>query len=72
MPVYRTYRARDMITDQDKRILLEAIQTARGSSPGTDASAFDFLAELMTKPALNEAEGGFCREVAAAHARGNG
>jgi (1->4)-alpha-D-glucan 1-alpha-D-glucosylmutase len=59
MPVYRTYRTADAGHEEDKRILLEAIQSARMSSADTDPAAFDFLSDLLTKPSLNAAESDF-------------
>src|SRR6202522_3869963 len=59
LPVYRTYRTADKIDDDDRRILGEAIQSARIGSPEIDAAAFDFVAALLGKPRLNEAEAEF-------------
>jgi len=56
LPVYRTYRTGKTLHDEDKRILLEALQSARIGSPEIDAAAFDFLAALLTKPELDDAE----------------
>jgi (1->4)-alpha-D-glucan 1-alpha-D-glucosylmutase len=59
MPIYRTYRTAQVLHDQDKKILLEALQSARIGSTDIDAAAFDFLADLFTKPQLNAAEAEF-------------
>jgi (1->4)-alpha-D-glucan 1-alpha-D-glucosylmutase len=59
MPIYRTYRTAQLLHDQDKKILLEALQSARIGSTETDAAAFDFLGDLFTKPQLNAAEAEF-------------
>jgi (1->4)-alpha-D-glucan 1-alpha-D-glucosylmutase len=59
LPVYRTYRTADSLDDEDRRLLLEALQGARIGAPEIDAAAFDFLGELFTKPALNEREADF-------------
>jgi (1->4)-alpha-D-glucan 1-alpha-D-glucosylmutase len=59
LPVYRTYRTAGRIDDDDRRILGEAIQSARIGSPEIDAAAFDFVAALLGKPRLNEAEADF-------------
>jgi (1->4)-alpha-D-glucan 1-alpha-D-glucosylmutase len=59
MPIYRTYRTAQLLHDQDKKILLEALQSARIGSTEIDAAAFDFLGDLFTKPQLNAAEAEF-------------
>ncbi|MGB6306271.1 MAG: malto-oligosyltrehalose synthase, partial [Steroidobacteraceae bacterium] len=59
LPVYRTYRTAGAIDEDDRRILAEAIQSARIGSPEIDSAAFDFLAALFGKPLLNEAEADF-------------
>jgi (1->4)-alpha-D-glucan 1-alpha-D-glucosylmutase len=59
LPVYRTYRTADALDEEDKRILLEALQSARIGSPEIDAAAFDFLAALFTKTNLDAAEADF-------------
>ena len=59
MPVYRTYRTADGLHLDDKRILAEAIQSARMSSSHIDPAAFDFLSELFGKMSLNSAESDF-------------
>jgi (1->4)-alpha-D-glucan 1-alpha-D-glucosylmutase len=59
LPVYRTYRTALSIRDEDKRILLEALQSARIGSPELDGAAFDFLGVLFTKSPLNDAEADF-------------
>ena len=59
LPIYRTYRTLDALDDDDKRILIEAIQSARIGSPDIDSAAFDFLAALLTKSRLNDAEADF-------------
>jgi len=59
LPVYRTYRSATALDEEDKRILLEALQSARIGSPEIDAATFDFLAALFTKPQLDTAEADF-------------
>jgi (1->4)-alpha-D-glucan 1-alpha-D-glucosylmutase len=59
LPVYRTYRTLNTLHDDDKRILTEAVHSARIGSPEIDAAALDFLATLITKSRLNEAEADF-------------
>jgi (1->4)-alpha-D-glucan 1-alpha-D-glucosylmutase len=62
LPVYRTYRTAGVLHENDKRILTEAVQSARIGSPEIDAAAFDFLAELFTKPQLDQGEEDFVAE----------
>ena len=59
LPIYRTYRTADTLHEEDKRVLLEALQSARIGSPDAEAAAFDFLAGLFTKLPLNETEADF-------------
>ena len=59
LPVYRTYRTAKGLDEEDKRILLEALQSARMGSAEIDAATFDFLAALFTKPDLDAAEADF-------------
>jgi (1->4)-alpha-D-glucan 1-alpha-D-glucosylmutase len=59
MPIYRTYRTADRLDEQDKRVLLEALQSARIGSTEIDAAAFDFLGALFSKPQLNAEEADF-------------
>ncbi len=59
LPIYRTYRTALSIQDGDKRVLLEALQSARIGSPELNGAAFDFLGELFTKSPLNDAEADF-------------
>jgi (1->4)-alpha-D-glucan 1-alpha-D-glucosylmutase len=59
LPIYRTYRTADALHEEDKRVLLEALQSARIGSPDIDAAAFDFLAALFTKLPLNDVESDF-------------
>ena len=54
--VYRTYRTADTLHEDDKRIVTEAVQSARIGSPEIDACAFDFLLSLFTKARLDDAE----------------
>ena len=68
LPVYRTYRTLNTLHDDDRRVLAEAVQSARISAPEIDGAAFDFLAALLTKSRLNDAYGRFHRAMAAAHA----
>jgi (1->4)-alpha-D-glucan 1-alpha-D-glucosylmutase len=59
MPIYRTYRTALGLYDQDRRTLLEALQSARIGAVEIDSAAFDFLGALLSKTALNEAEADF-------------
>jgi (1->4)-alpha-D-glucan 1-alpha-D-glucosylmutase len=59
LAVYRTYRTADTLHDDDKRIVTEAVQSARIGSPEIDSVAFDFLLSLCTKPNLDEVEADF-------------
>jgi (1->4)-alpha-D-glucan 1-alpha-D-glucosylmutase len=59
LPVYRTYRTLNTLSDDDKRILTEAIHSARIGSPEIDAATLDFLVALFTKTRLTEAEADF-------------
>lgn len=59
LPVYRTYRTATALDEEDKRILLEALQSARIGSPEIEAAAFDFLAALFTKAELDPDEADF-------------
>jgi (1->4)-alpha-D-glucan 1-alpha-D-glucosylmutase len=59
LPIYRTYRTADTLHEEDRRVLLEALQSARIGSPDIDAAAFDFLAALFTKSPLNDVEADF-------------
>ncbi|MDP9010370.1 MAG: malto-oligosyltrehalose synthase [Pseudomonadota bacterium] len=59
LPIYRTYRTAGTLHEEDKRVLLEALQSARIGSPDIEAAAFDFLAALFTKSPLNEWEEDF-------------
>jgi len=59
LPIYRTYRTANALHEEDKRVLLEALQSARIGSPDIDAAAFDFLAALFTKLPLNDVESDF-------------
>jgi len=59
LPIYRTYRTAGTLHEEDKRVLLEALQSARIGSPDIEAPAFDFLAALFTKSPLNDCEADF-------------
>jgi (1->4)-alpha-D-glucan 1-alpha-D-glucosylmutase len=59
LPIYRTYRTLNTLHDDDKRILAETVQSARIGSPDIDPATFDFLATLLAKSRLNEAEADF-------------
>jgi (1->4)-alpha-D-glucan 1-alpha-D-glucosylmutase len=59
LPIYRTYRTSLSLHDEDKRILLEALQSARMGSPELDGAAFDFLGVLFTKSPLTDPEADF-------------
>jgi (1->4)-alpha-D-glucan 1-alpha-D-glucosylmutase len=59
LSVYRTYRTSGTLHDDDRRVVTEAVQSARIGSPEIDAVAFDFLLALLTKPELDEADADF-------------
>ncbi|HSY94476.1 MAG TPA: malto-oligosyltrehalose synthase [Steroidobacteraceae bacterium] len=59
LPIYRTYRTLNTLHDDDRRVLVEAVQSARISAPEIDGAAFDFLAALLAKSRLNDAEADF-------------
>jgi (1->4)-alpha-D-glucan 1-alpha-D-glucosylmutase len=59
LPVYRTYRRWHLLRDEDRRIFMEAIQSARIASADIDSAVYDFLADLFTKPQLTEFEADF-------------
>jgi (1->4)-alpha-D-glucan 1-alpha-D-glucosylmutase len=59
LPVYRTYRTLNTLDEDDKRIVTEAIQSARIASAEIDAATFDFLAALFTRSRLTEPEADF-------------
>ena len=59
MPLYRTYRTLNTLHEDDKRIIAEAVQSARIGSPELAAAAFDFLAALLSKSRLDDAEADF-------------
>jgi (1->4)-alpha-D-glucan 1-alpha-D-glucosylmutase len=56
LAVYRTYRSADSLHDEDRRVLTEAVQSARIGSAEIDGEAFDFLQSLFTKPHLDPFE----------------
>jgi len=57
--VYRTYRTAETLHDEDRRVVAEAVQSARIGSTDIDAAAFDFLLSLFTKPHLEELDEDF-------------
>jgi (1->4)-alpha-D-glucan 1-alpha-D-glucosylmutase len=59
LSVYRTYRTADTLHDDDKRVVMEAVQSARIGSPEIDGVAFDFLLTLFTKAHLDELDADF-------------
>jgi (1->4)-alpha-D-glucan 1-alpha-D-glucosylmutase len=59
LPIYRTYRTLNTLHEDDRRVLAEAVQSARIGSPEIDAATFDFLAALLTKSRLTEPEANF-------------
>jgi len=59
LSVYRTYRTADTRHDDDKRVVMEAVQSARIGSTEIDGAAFDFLLTLFTKPHLDELDADF-------------
>jgi (1->4)-alpha-D-glucan 1-alpha-D-glucosylmutase len=59
LPIYRTYRTAASIRDGDKRVMSEALQSARIGSPEIDGATFDFLSALFMKSPLDDAEADF-------------
>ncbi len=59
LPVYRTYRTADSLHCDCKRILADAIQSARLVSPDIETSVFSFLSTLLSKPQLTAPEADF-------------
>jgi (1->4)-alpha-D-glucan 1-alpha-D-glucosylmutase len=59
LPVYRTYRTLNTLHEDDRRILTEAVQSARIGAPDIDAAVFDFLCALFTKSRLTRSEADF-------------
>jgi (1->4)-alpha-D-glucan 1-alpha-D-glucosylmutase len=59
LPIYRTYRTAQSVHDADRRILSEALQSARIASTDIGGTAFDFLGSLFMKSPLNDAEAEF-------------
>jgi (1->4)-alpha-D-glucan 1-alpha-D-glucosylmutase len=59
LPIYRTYRTALSIQEGDKRVVSEALQSARIGSPEIDSATFDFLGALFAKSPLNDAEADF-------------
>ncbi|HLZ98147.1 MAG TPA: malto-oligosyltrehalose synthase, partial [Steroidobacteraceae bacterium] len=57
--VYRTYRTCDTLHEEDRRVMAEAVQSARIGSTDIDAAAFDFFLSLFTKPHLEELDEDF-------------
>ena len=57
--VYRSYRTAQTLYEEDKRVLSDAVQSARIGSTEIDAAAFDFLLALFLKPQLEDAEADF-------------
>ena len=59
LPVYRTYRTANSLDEEDRRILLEALQSARIGSPEIDAADVRFSGCAVHKAGLDEAEADF-------------
>jgi len=59
LSVYRTYRTCGQLGDGCARLLLETVQAARVNAPEVDPPAFDFLAQVLTTPQLDEAQAAF-------------
>jgi (1->4)-alpha-D-glucan 1-alpha-D-glucosylmutase len=57
--VYRTYRTADTLHEEDRRVMADAVQSARIGSTDIDAAAFDFFLSLFTKPQLEELDEDF-------------
>jgi (1->4)-alpha-D-glucan 1-alpha-D-glucosylmutase len=62
LSVYRTYRTAEALSDQDLRVLTEAVQSARIGAKRIDAAAFDFLLDLLTKQPLEGDAAAFVEE----------
>ena len=59
MPVYRTYRTLNTLHEDDKRVLFEAVQSARIGAADLEPAVFDFLTDLLTKTRLSVAAADF-------------
>lgn len=59
LSIYRTYRTAATLHEDDKRVVAEAVQSARIGSPEIDGAAFDFLLSLFSKSELNECQADF-------------
>jgi (1->4)-alpha-D-glucan 1-alpha-D-glucosylmutase len=59
LSIYRTYRTAEVLHEDDRRVLAEAVQSARIGSPEIDGVAFDFLLALLTRPQLDDDEADF-------------
>jgi (1->4)-alpha-D-glucan 1-alpha-D-glucosylmutase len=59
LPIYRTYRTLNTLHDDDRRVLTEAVQSARIGAPEIEPATFDFLAALLGKSRLSDAEADF-------------
>jgi (1->4)-alpha-D-glucan 1-alpha-D-glucosylmutase len=59
LSVYRTYRTATTLSDDDKRVLTDAVQAARIASPSIESAAFDFLLDVATRPTLTPMEAEF-------------
>jgi (1->4)-alpha-D-glucan 1-alpha-D-glucosylmutase len=62
LPVYRTYRTLNTLHEEDRRLLSEAIHSARIGSPDIDTATLDFLAALFCKSHLTQDEADFIAE----------
>jgi (1->4)-alpha-D-glucan 1-alpha-D-glucosylmutase len=54
--VYRTYRTAESLSDTDKRVLTDAVSTARFSKALVEPATYDFWLDLLTRVPLTEAE----------------
>jgi (1->4)-alpha-D-glucan 1-alpha-D-glucosylmutase len=59
LSIYRTYRTAATLHEDDKRVMAEAVQSARIGSTEIDGGAFDFLLALFTRVPLDDAEADF-------------
>jgi (1->4)-alpha-D-glucan 1-alpha-D-glucosylmutase len=59
LSVYRSYRTADVLHEDDRRVLTEAVQSARIGTTGIAGEVFDFLLQLFTKAHLDEREADF-------------
>ena len=57
--VYRTYRTAQSVDEDDRRVLSEAIRSARIAKSDIESATYDFFFDLMTKESLDPREAAF-------------